>query len=692
MMRRTLALLLCVTMLFPFNLSSALAEPSYTAERVVFDDLMDELQTANNVTLSTTWRDWVKSVWDDPNYLVTVVIDSFNHFSITTWNTSYTANYWCMQDDSPYGFKYIHDYVNSNNVTVHEVQNPSTKNIQFKGSSYSRVSSSVMNDVYSGYVWSFAVNFDVTSVPSGSRYQLAGAINVANMVNELMSDWRIYYSKDIYSLGSYDAPRYERNLFKEDWVSDMELVTFMLGERRYLTIKDQSLVRQIDPDLYGYEWLVAIGSDDASQHWISFVDISLLPNASQFINAQLQNISPLGIYALDVTSWGDVTVYLSRLYDGEYYYYDAVNLPLNLFSDGGESNSYTQAWSEMITYINNYNLDPVIPQPLLDQFFGSDTVTTTRVQVFGIDRWWHTGNPLIPPNNVTDVPFWCSIDGGQGNLQGGSIWNLVDFSLLEIAIIPVEMNLSYSFDTYWYETNGDTNIGDYTFEELFSMFDGVIVVPDQAANTGFLYENYDVSIDGQIRYNDPLCRCNVDFRLDYEEYLENAYANGYLFLNSKAIQKAQLLYFCNGFSSYYKLMSDYIQSEYDWKASFLTFTTALYYYMDSLGGTLTTLSDNFSQYMSDFWGFKINVEDYLNRLNNNIQIIIDKLTQLVDNTDEQVHNFWILPVYNFIRQFESSPLGFVNWVDSIEDLGDNAPPLPVVSVPALPTMGVYLND
>lgn len=221
------------------------------------------------------------------------------------------------------------------------------------------------------------------------------------------------------------------------------------------------------------------------------------------VDSQLENISPNGVYAIDITDLDWLEIHDSIIYDfvvpndpelvGQ-----CSNVPIVLQEvapepgTNGTPNNYTTLWQEWNTYVTNYNLTPIVPDSLSTSLFGVSGLQCYPVSIDVPAVVWDSGGN-INQDNLTTWKWWTN----QSNLginfelmdtcivsSGEFLYTLVYFidSTLQVAFMPVQ---------------------NVELTELFTMFDCVIIVPDDKGclDKTTWYENMIQAIGQTINLN-----------------------------------------------------------------------------------------------------------------------------------------------------------------------------------------------
>lgn len=485
---------------------------------------------------------------------------------------------------------------------------------------------------------------------------------------EITSNYKVYVLRTI---TAWDDPlgsntRTANISFEEPTpvLDEIEFIKFHIGDDWYLSTVDQRYMRSMQKIDDEFDYFIA---DVTSEYdtvtrtnffWRDLVGV-YVPDDSIFENV----ISGISILALPINDFIELNV--KSFSNFEYWHNAPVGTEgVRYDYQTGYSNQVIQiqlepeekdvsdnkAWEEFSNYTNNYNITQVIPQTLPDQIFNTSGAKLLPCTVQVPDAYYDAdGIQSNPPINVFK---W-----GFGSYYSQLMYN---FDLFDVAIIP---NNAASYHVrYFY----DTSLSDpYVFldtmdlKSLFASYDIVIIVPD---DDGVLHTSHSPlapavaytgsGSQGILYTTDPI------------------FANpmmGFCIITTKAIQKQQLFNFNNGLQATYKLMSDYVESEDSWKASFLQWSSSIYWKIDTLNGSLGSILSK----LGDIEGLLISIKNSL-----------DSLSSESDPDNLQP---WYLSLWNFITNFKPSDNDFTATLNQYDNNWDNIPELPAPStIPLLP--------
>lgn len=509
-------------------------------------------------------------------------------------------------------------------------------------------------------------------------YDSPGKVCYANRYDCNTAERDVFSSKDI-SQGS-DNWSGLKNIVAVSPSTEFhyDIKSFTLGERRYLTITDQAIIRDIDPDKMDYEWYILNGEDYDSDlfdyRMITWENIVLVPGGENFLTG-LTNVSPLGVYAYDITDLTWRVIYWSYMYDyveGKrvgvvdnvpYYYVDEAPDP----GTEGTSDSYTEIYNNIYNYTTNYPSDPVVPQELAFQLSGGRAISSGLGYVnppLQIKQWLG----VIATTQNTSWEYDLSRTGLDPDEM-----SMINFDLLSVAIVPARGKLFDRFCLQYWDYTLEWNSTDDTVpsqrisycaytDDLFEMYDLVIFCNTNAAFLGDTWVPSAAAENGLFGYTGDMT--SVDL-LDGEL--------SYWILTRSALQKAQLFVFCDGFTKMYDIVSQYANKMDLWDNSFFSWSMSIFHELETLGGSLSHIDSLLTNLHLDL------------KLND----IIAGLNRIAENTDETQDPVWYVSLWNWVRDFTPSDDAFITGLTALDDGLNNIPALPVPTgspgYPLLPT-------
>lgn len=467
---------------------------------------------------------------------------------------------------------------------------------------------------------------------------------------------------------------------------EFNVVVFYLGERRYFSFLEQDIFRDMMPDHMDYMLGILHDNEDMSALY-TWEDVTLLPGAENFVNVQFSNVSPAGVYGIDITDkdWVVLDVVSLISFDSDLnasYAGVGVNCPYRIPLTPGEdgtSDSYTQSWSTFYSYYDTYNNTHIVPETLAETLFGINgsklypcSVSVPR------DVYNHSGEN--DGTSFADIHTWQWWFASRSDLG-------INFELLDTVIISYSSTGEYSL-VYYYSDSLNVPfqyVQNVSFSRLTELFDVIIIVPDSKGcligNTWWkstlssICSILNINPAGSL-LNSLAISGSSSLGVEYVSSRpeENARVlDGFCIVTHKAIQRQQLYVFNDGITKTYKLMSDYIDKRGDWEDSFLAWTASLFAQWQTLDG-----------HLSDIYNLLYSLD-----LRSWLDDIQTKLDRLIENTSEDdTDHVWYTSLLLWVIQFKPTEQNFVTSLDNYDDIWDDVPLLPEPStVPLLPTIG-----
>lgn len=469
-----------------------------------------------------------------------------------------------------------------------------------------------------------------------------------------------------------------RNLFYGDVpIVSYQIKAFTLGERTYLTTLDQSLIRQLNPDLLDWKWGVYgyDENDEVLNLIFEYEHLSLIENGDDFISGTFTNVSPLGIYAVDISQYNFKEITVATFYSSDSNFNpvteaEASNVPYILIDEitdpgtNGTSDSYTQAFTTFYNYTNTYNTTHVIPENLADTLFGLNGSKLYPCSVSVPKSVWNN-NSSGASNQLSDQHNWKWWFSSRSDLG-------MNFELMDVVILSESSNGQYSLLYYYSDTlnNPFQYVQNLSLQDLFENFDIVILVPDDLGclDGNTWWKNLLETICQNLGISNLSSSLLSSLAISGSDSLGVEYVNsqpsdvagvlqGFCIVTKKAIQRQQLFVFNDGITKTYKLMSDYIENREKWEDSFLLWTASLFSQWQSLDGKLGDIYNllygwNLSSVLSD---------------------ISESLARIANNTSEEDPGYWFLSLFNWINRFSVTDSDFATWVSDYDDFTDDLP-------------------
>lgn len=489
------------------------------------------------------------------------------------------------------------------------------------------------------------------------------------------SGWKCYSLRTMVSgnANGYTMPANIVEGYAPPEYLEYDVVTFYLGERLYFTFKEQDIFREIEPDHLDYTLVVEHDSleDPILYTW---ENVTLLPNAQNFLDIGLTDVSPAGVYAIDITNSGWIVIDLAIIVEfdadlnAETMGY-ALNTPYRIGDENpepgtdGTPDSYTEVWNNWNTYITNYPNSPIVAQDLVPQFYNTQAASCKPCEVAIPDSLWNARSSV--------TSFGQDIFEYHFPLVSEPMYNyeLFDVCVLSRQGIITGDILEWDYTLkWWYSDTSNpksTKIQDLNFSVLMEMFDIIIVVDDPELVL-MDSDDFDIVYTGDYEYG---------FTYSSNGFMQDAVLYGFAFVTEKAVQKQLLFNFNDGIRKSYDLMEQYIDHRQAWDNSFLEWTTALFTQYQTLYGKL-----------DDIYSILFTWDGLLKNISN-------RLDQIAENTSEDDPGYWFISFYNWVKRWEPSNSDFANWVDSWDDFTDDIPDpgsgVTVIPFPtAIPTAAV----
>lgn len=509
-----------------------------------------------------------------------------------------------------------------------------------------------------------------------------------NDSNINLTTYKVYFSQNLYYGNNVnqasDTLAYYYNLDDQfgppppPGTQFSELVYFQLGDHHYLTVDDQDMLNTLkySPNATGYVEFY-IGDDNYTSKEFFYSDLSILPGAESQIDVHISNIKPQGLMALQVDDVDWISCYIFQIddlwYDEWFTDWSCYNLPFTKPSDPETNQSASeQAWEAFLAYLNTYIHTQIVPGDLASQVFGITGSQCAPAWVSLPDDICNSGADYYP----------LEIRWGFNDLNQ----SLVNWDIMDVCCIAAggsDYLVEYRLNAL--ASPQQVQVAHMSLDEIFERFDVVIIVDGRTSSevgnlrifngwygsptgTG-IFDQYfgwtGANGSGIIREN-----------LAVSPYDDEVTYHGFSFWTERGIAKQHLLNFNDGLENTYKLMSDYVFSTEEWRASFLMWSASVFYQLDSIGGALdNTKKGSIGWFLES----DIKLSDYLNN-------ILDKLDNLVNNTsvDEVTGDSWYSSLWRFIKRFDIQDSTFANWIDDIDAFFEELPDLPEVQPTIIP--------
>ena len=624
--------------------------------------------TGNTLTQFESMVDIIEDNFDNANYLVcvacpTTTFDS-DCFHITLWQAPSGRNLWYMNSSG-----YLSTYKSGDPYAYAEAI--------YRADFICNVTDNYfVGGVVSG---GGLIQYDINNLP---KFSLNGSGGLAAPCGAAFtsSSCGLWFNRDIRKLYDNYGILYNSNMILDIPMVEFDIKVFWLGERKYITTVNQSIVIQSDPDKMFYVFEMGDSIETGHERVLLSYNsssnsrgLTLLPNGESFVSG-LINVSPQGVYAWDISDIEWSSIYYFTLF--EYPSTDvsgyAVNCPYYLNEEapepgsGGTPDSYTNSWSTFITYINNYDTTHVVPENLVDTIFGVNGFKLFPVDVSLPSSTIPSNNPVTTGIHTYKYHF-SSLPSDIG----------LNYDLMDVCIIPKTFTGNYGLVFFYDDTLPAANkFVDYVdYKDLLEQFDLIIVIDDTLEA---LQENawWEIFVPNDVWSHVDYMAVSGSSSLGIQytsDPLPGNIESGFCIVTKRAIQRQQLYVFNDGIQKTYKLMSDYIDKRGDWEDSFLAWTASLFEQWQTLDGRLSNI-------YSLLYG--LNLSDWMDDISS-------KLDRLISNTEETIDPdlHWFPSLWNWVLQFKPSNNDFLVTLDVYDDNWDRIPELPApTSIPLLPTI------
>ena len=465
---------------------------------------------------------------------------------------------------------------------------------------------------------------------------------------------------------------------------EFEMLSFRLGDRYFLTMKNQTSFGLMVPDSeYWSELHFNIHFPNDPEHEIVEMilyldDFQKLKGIGRLV-PEIINPENDPVLGYDITAFvgGDTPEYCIMDTFTIYQYYETPGtgnndgtivesligisesvLRFNIENQPQEPSARDDSWEEIADFIHNYPTGQIISLDLGEVLFGINGSKSTRCEVsFPSDIFALNGQGWFVTPDI--YQFQWGIHG---------IDNLMyDPSIMDVAIIPWIASDMYQVIYY---TGGNPSYHSVssrlTLTELMGMYDIVIFCFDY----GNIFDHNNNN-DIKLTYTGSN-GLGMNF---YDGELTYNLLNGFCILTPRAIQKQQLFNFNDGITKTYDLMCQYCDKKDKWDDSFLSWSMSVFNQFDSLNGYL----DDIYKYIKDWDSVLTNISN--------------KLDEIANNTAPEDPGYWFISFFNWVRRFEPTNQDFTFWVESWDDyteaLPDPGSGVTVIPLPtAVPTVAV----
>lgn len=524
--------------------------------------------------------------------------------------------------------------------------------------------SSLTYHCQTGFVGSFNPNSSgtrLTFVPDFNSNKLfMGSSSTYGPSN---TDYLCFTSQDIYLSYTSAIVAFLRNLYPA-LVSLYQNVVFYKNNRPYFTFSDQDVFFDVILGSADAQLLITVEgyfmgeSGDLEYGTASFIysesDFVRFPDITVFEG--VTNISPNGLRAVDISNLqGYIKILSSRISpegyaDQGYFANNEISLDASI-SPVDPYDELSNALSDLdnrLTVLENapvpdYELQGYITFP--DALVNGASYPSNRyyqlvIDDHGLVHLFDLENQVYVRPDV--LPRSCLVvrsnEYGLSSLTG-KLWNGSDIEPLwgEVDVVIVLSNVAY--------------------DELISLSTFSCIYMSTFTDSGLTYSGGWFLAD----FARPIDNYHTDY------FGVGFFTEHYLMCVNNYILSDGFSMIADGLTKLGEVNKDGFQ--------------AVASSVGSVYAAVQLTNSNWASFLRDFGSFK-------DTLFSKLDLIIDKLDTLVNNTDERMHDFWIRPVYDFLHEFTPSLTGFGNWIDEIETEVESLPEIPIITVPALPTLPV----
>lgn len=508
---------------------------------------------------------------------------------------------------------------------------------------------------------------------------------------------KTYVSRDIVSANknfeSNIGPDWgmNQNISATPLVLSFSMISFSLGERKYIAIQDQSLMNQFNTESDEY-WTelyfnLQYANDPNAEiiNMILFYDDFVRLNGIQYFVPELNNVQNNEVLAFEITNYVNADQNGAAPYTimdsfqligfgetaggGSYSYIIGQSesvLRFNVPDEPKESDSQEDAWQKFAELLSTYNNQHIVPENLPEYFFGENGGKLYPCTITMSSLLYTSGNntPQVTAPNINTISW------GFGPSYSGSMYK---FDLMDVVIIPNNVQSVYQIRYFYDDTlsSGDPTDpldGTYSFidyfeyQNLMNEFDVILIVPEDYnilhGASGYL--GYTGSGSQGIQYTSNALTANI--------------LNGFCFVTKRAIQKQQLYNFNEGIDTFYDSWVQYLNKRDDWDDSWLIWASSTFDMLNSIDGRLGRIGNILDSIAA--W----NVGDFM-------ADIVGSLERIADNTSESDHGHWYDSLWAFVIQFVPTDNDFSAGINEIEDTWDDLPLLsPVSPAPTYPVL------
>lgn len=514
------------------------------------------------------------------------------------------------------------------------------------------------------------------------------------------SAW-VYTSRDI---GSGNAGwSMAKNFFpgeRPPQYETFDMLSFRLGDRYFLTMKDQTKFGLMEP-VEGYwselHFNMRFPNDPENEivEMILYLDdFQKLKGIGRLV-PEIVNPENDPVLGYDITAFvgGDSPEYCIMDTFTIYQYYETPGsgnddgaivenligvsetvLRFNIENHPQEPSARDDSWEQIINYLDNYDTTHIVPLQLSEFMSGWEGLNVYPA---------HLQVPSMFMDQNGDVPqYTAGIRYFTWNFSPDFDSPAMNFELMDVCIIGLDQSHSANdevWQIFYFKDSTLTYPRDelfyYNWDQLIESFDIVLVVPEVFNGVNYDMDPFWYHTGSGFSHIQGFCGSGSQ-GITYGSFDNNFNVyHCYSFVTKKAIQKQQLYNLNDGIYKTYDLMSKYIEKHDKWDDSFLNWSMSVFNQLDSLNGYL----DDIYKYIKDW-------DSVLTDISN-------KLDQIVNNTAPEDPGYWFISFFNWVRRFEPTNQDFTFWVESWDDyteaLPDPGSGVTVIPLPtAVPTVAV----
>ena len=521
--------------------------------------------------------------------------------------------------------------------------------------------------IYNGYS-SGQLNIKSGAYGTSTWSMSSNSFAIFNENNTTLSQYTCYLSCNIYT-GTHatiiDTPL--NLVYSRDPISAYNNIVIEENSRYYFTISDNSVLR----DVFNAEGVnyfrITLQYSDLLDYFVELPisDLEYLPFSTY---PDITNISPLGVQGWEITKWVNLVdafaLTESRAYPVEDWpdYFSYARCVFN-------KSPNQAAWDEYYSQLNQF---------LALQSQNEIPTLISTDPLVDIPRTGSNVEIVRPSGSDTQGTTFADYDFGGNSLDlyihDQALYDLIGNYNLKILIIPYSA-LSTTFDEERYHRFYIDSLSRWNNNNVVSTV-GTIQNPYYGYD--FIYQNFDVLIFYPTQYFDHVANTS-----NHHSFIANRYffgntdqstVNGVYYLTQRAYTHIAAHSITDGISTLTEDLTDWASDQGGYLETITTGIGTIIWDVQTVGGKL-----------SDIYGWLIQFDTKFEKL-------LDKLDKIIDNTnvDGETNNFWIAPLYWFIKLFEPSTDDYVTSIGEITDTWEALPEIPSVTPIAIPTSQILI--